>query len=728
MKVRIFTFAVAIAMLAGGMTGGLAVTGVYAYAGVTEDQVKEQEEKQSENSKETVTDQNVQVQDVQVRMVSSVDELSSAMDDADMVSIEDVIEDANGNSGDSSISIEDVIGDVDEVGDRYSLKRIVLYTDEVKDSYGAVDIIGYDKYDYYIFGFATEEDTARAYEQMKKDYGEDRCMLDEIMEADDMLSDSLENRPVYYSGAGQICNMAQYAGTLTSYTAVSWGCTYMGLDRLKASISEYSVEASVDVAVIDTGVNDTNPLFADRINKTKSGNCLDGDDPADYSDSLGHGSHVAGIIADATPGNVKLTILKCFSSSGQTSGTIIQKGIMEALDQNVDVINISFCFYGENAKEETKTAIDGFIAAAKKQNTVMCVAAGNSGRNSSPMDVEGNSYPADREDVITVSALQKKDGTAAGDVSRVDSSTVEFASGYSYYGEKVDFSAPGSGVRSAWRNGGYYTNTGTSMAAPHITAAAAYVKLVEPSLTNDEVRSRLIEYSVDLGDPGKDILYGYGCPYMADYFKEHAKVKDTAEPVKPTEPEKPVKPTEQKLGKSGISGVKNVKSGISISWSAADGATGYRVYRKTSATEYVCIKTLDKQVCRYVDTKAAAGVRYKYIVKPVCVKKIGQASNGVYIYRLPDCQMTSVQALSGSKLDVRWKKSSVSSGYQIQYSRNKSFKGYKIATIVGNAKLSRTVKPAKTGQVYYVRMRTYKRIGENVYYGGWSAYRTVRTK
>ena len=144
----------------------------------------------------------------------------------------------------------------------------------------------------------------------------------------------------------------------------------------------------------------------------------------------------------------------------------------------------------------------------------MCVAAGNAGRNGSPMDVEGNSYPADREDVITVSALQKLtagDTDGAGDTTvKVDNTTVKFASGYSYYGDKVDFSAPGSAVRSAWKDGGYRSNTGTSMASPHIAAAAAYVKMAEPELTNYELKARLIEYSVDLGDAGKDIYCGYG--------------------------------------------------------------------------------------------------------------------------------------------------------------------------------------------------------------------------
>lgn len=718
---------------------------------------------------------------IPVKMVDSVDELDEAMDEAGMVKPEDL-----GKSGYTAeiggeLAGYDIGGDT-KAQSEYSLRRIVLFADEVSDDYGASDIICYDKYDYYIFGFDTEQDTEQAYRQMVADYGSDKCMLDEIMHADDILADS---------------------GTSTSpYTAVSWGTEYMGMDTLKASVSSYSVEARVDVAVIDTGVNDSNTLFEGRIDKTASRNCYDSDNIGDYSDSLGHGSHVAGIIADATPDNVRLTILKCFSDSGTTSGTVIQKGIMAAIDQDVDVINMSVCFYGDNAKEDTKVTIDGFIAEAKKRSIVMCVAAGNAGRNGSPMDVEGNSYPADREDVITVSALQKLtagDTDGAGDTTvKVDNTTVKFASGYSYYGDKVDFSAPGSAVRSAWKDGGYRSNTGTSMASPHIAAAAAYVKMAEPELTNYELKARLIEYSVDLGDAGKDIYCGYGCPYMADYFRN---VYNDGSDITP--------------GKCTVTRADNTYSGIKVSWDQAENADGYMVYRKEVGVGYHCIAVVNGETFTYEDTDVQPGTYYRYAVKACRGEKLGScagtfltirlatpnvaaknvkggikvawsktagaqgyriyrkkkgtsswsvyksvkagtcsmmdtgaSSNATYIYtvkayhsyvwssyssggasayRVPDATFVSVRPDAKRSVYVKWKKLSGITGYQLQRSYDASFGEYRAVNLSGSA-MDRTMKHLTPGKTCYVRIRCYKKSGGKVYYGVWSTVKKIKVR
>lgn len=422
-----------------------------------------------------------------IENVDSVDELAEAMTGADMVTIEEAEQDyANDRDGDDST---------------YQLKRIILFADHADDTYGATDIICYDKYDYYVFGFDTEQNAADAYEKMREDYGDDCCMPDEVMYACDMLADSN-----------------------ATYTSVGWGTEYMGMDELKVQTEDYDMDLQVDVAVIDTGINPGNELFKGRIDTKSSKGMYDTENVDDYIDTLGHGSHVAGIIADATPDNVKLTILKCFTDSGTTSCSIIYQGIMEALDLNVDIINMSFCFYGANAGVDTRAAIDKLIDTATSKNIAVCVAAGN--LSGGGLDVQDNSYPADREDVITVSALKKISGVQPEDAV-IDKSTVEFDSSYSYYGEKIDFAAPGTSVLSAGAGSTNITKSGTSMATPYITAAAAYVKMAEPELTNEELVARLASFSVDLGETGRDILYGYGCPYMADYFRTiFAKIED----------------------------------------------------------------------------------------------------------------------------------------------------------------------------------------------------------
>ena len=187
--------------------------------------------------------------------VDSIDELTFAMEEADMVDMETV-----GTENHDGTQAEP-----------YSLRRITLFADDVTQSYGASSVVCYDKYDYYVFGFDTESATEAAYYQMVDDYGADRCTLDQMMYADDLLSD--------YSDED-------------TYDAVGWGTTYMGMDKLKSTVSKYNVEPEVDVAVLDTGINQANALFTGRINADDSGNCYDSENSGDYSDSLGHGSHV----------------------------------------------------------------------------------------------------------------------------------------------------------------------------------------------------------------------------------------------------------------------------------------------------------------------------------------------------------------------------------------------------------------------------------------------------
>ena len=622
--------------------------------------------------------------------VDSVDELEAAVAESDMAQADRVVELQTGED-------EAVSGNAEE--NPYQLRRILLFADDVTDSYGAEEVICYDKYDYYMFGFATEADTEKAYRQMVSVYGSDKCMLDEIVYADDVL-------------AGE----SEASSEQTAYQAVSWGNQYMGMDDLKSDITDYSIDAVVDVAVIDTGVNSSNPLFDGRIDVENSRNCYDADSPDDYSDTIGHGSHVAGIIADATPDNVKLTIIKCFASTGSTKKSVVQKSIMAAIDQGVDVINFSVCFYGTNASESTRAAIDPLIQDAREKNIVMCVAAGN--QTGGGMDVAGNSYPADNPDVITVSALRRKSSTA--DADRISNDAVEFDSSYSYYGDSVDFAAPGTGITSAWKNGGTYTMTGTSMATPHITAAAAYVKMAEPGITAAETKRRLEAYSVDLGDAGKDRYYGYGCPYMASYLsditsepdepkepEDSNKADDTGKndktntddgdsqkkpdgsdntekpdntenpdnTEKPDDTEKPdntkkpgtpgtEKPEEVALTACAVTSVSNVSNGMKISWGTVKSAAGYNIYRKTATEGYRCIKTVSGgSRTTYTDTTAAPGVRYRYAVRAVRGEKKSGIAATVASVRLTQPKYTVKNAYLGIK--ITWNRTAGATGYKI---------------------------------------------------------------
>ncbi|MBO5884393.1 MAG: leucine-rich repeat protein, partial [Clostridia bacterium] len=133
--------------------------------------------------------------------------------------------------------------------------------------------------------------------------------------------------------------------------------------------------------------------------------------------------------------------------------------------------------------------------------------------SSAEMEIEGLN-------AVVVSALKK-----------VEKEYV-FDDGYSNYGKIIDIAAPGTYIKSAWINSTngagakkYNTIDGTSMASPQVAGAVALLYLnprLRTGTTAAEIEEMLYEYSLDIGDPGKDIYYGHGLVNLR-YFE----VKET---------------------------------------------------------------------------------------------------------------------------------------------------------------------------------------------------------
>lgn len=254
---------------------------------------------------------------------------------------------------------------------------------------------------------------------------------------------------------------------------------------------------NVDVAVLDTGIH---LAHADLKANTSNGKtCIRGTKNA--NDDNGHGSHVAGTIGaiDNTDGVVgvapkaKLWAVKVLNRYGSGSWASVICGVDYVTGRNqgsisggpIEVANMSLG--GEGGEGScTDGGLREAICRSVATGTTYVVAAGNSSEDAS------NYTPATYPEVITVSALADFNGEGGGGAdptcrSDVDDTLADFSN----YGDDVDIAAPGVCVRSTYKNGGYATASGTSMASPHVAGAAALYKKSNPGATPEAVKSAL---------------------------------------------------------------------------------------------------------------------------------------------------------------------------------------------------------------------------------------------
>ncbi|PKM69673.1 MAG: peptidase S8/S53 subtilisin kexin sedolisin [Firmicutes bacterium HGW-Firmicutes-19] len=245
--------------------------------------------------------------------------------------------------------------------------------------------------------------------------------------------------------------------------------------------------AGVKVGIIDTGI----ALHEDLI---IAGGANFVDTANSYYDDNGHGTHVAGTIAALDNGlgvigvapDVSLYAIKVLNSSGSGYLSDIIEGIDFAINEQLDIINMSL------GTSTDSPALHTAVDAAYNAGILVVASAGNSGKRITSMDNVG--YPAKYESAIAVAATDINNDRAT----------------FSSTGPAVEVAAPGVSVRSTYLNNGYASMSGTSMAAPHVSGHLALLIQAFPDKTHTEIRGLLQFYVLDLGTAGRDWAYGYG--------------------------------------------------------------------------------------------------------------------------------------------------------------------------------------------------------------------------
>ncbi len=287
-------------------------------------------------------------------------------------------------------------------------------------------------------------------------------------------------------------NRPTRASAVDPYRWIQWN-----MDMMKVETAwGYSTGAGTTVAVIDTGVSWSG---SDRpVNMVAGWDYVDND--SDPTDENGHGTHVAGTIAQASDNGIgvvgmapdtTILVYRVLDQNGNGSVYWSAKAITAAADAGADVINLSLgSAYGSNTEAQA-------VSYASSLGVVIVAATGNAGANT--VD-----YPAAYSEAIAVGAVGGDKGVAS----------------YSNGGSHIDVVAPGGESGSDFNGDGYGDGIlqetitgyeffdGTSMATPHVAGLSAL--LISAGADPADVPNLIRNTAEDVGSNGWDMWTGYG--------------------------------------------------------------------------------------------------------------------------------------------------------------------------------------------------------------------------
>jgi len=259
--------------------------------------------------------------------------------------------------------------------------------------------------------------------------------------------------------------------------------TPWGVSRVRAPQSwSYSAGAGAKLLILDSGVDSSHRDLTVQV----AWRCISGP----VADQRGHGTFVAGV-AGARDNTVDVIGVghgvDLWSANIEVAGAPDPAEAACSVDvarvNGVDVVNMS---WGTLPFTALTDAING---GYNYDDMIFVAAVGN---NSGPV-----SYPATLSSVVAVTATDQSDGIA----------------NFANYGSTVELAAPGVDILStSMAPGGGQTATlsGTSFAAPHVSAAAALLRSEFPTWSNSAIRARLQTTATDLGPVGVDQTFGFG--------------------------------------------------------------------------------------------------------------------------------------------------------------------------------------------------------------------------
>ena len=322
----------------------------------------------------------------------------------------------------------------------HDTNRLIVKSSKSVDPLNSINSVsGYN--DLHILQFANDEDCDAAFEHYSAlsyvEYVQEDCVLTESVVN--------ESEAVFEEAAMSISS--QYQSDFFGYTDA------------KANMGS----SEVVVAVVDSGVANDHEFLAGRVIPTG----FDSINNESCYDDRGHGTHVAGIIVANTKSNVKVKPYKVLSSSGEGTDMQVYLGIQAAVEDGVDVINLSLTRVGESE------VIHEAVINAYNAGITVVAAAGNNNENVGEKFYSPASFP----EVICAVSI----------------STTRYKADTSNWGSSKDLSAPGVDILSSYLNNTYKIMSGTSMAAPFISCCVAYLLSTGTYYSPDDAYTKLYD-------------------------------------------------------------------------------------------------------------------------------------------------------------------------------------------------------------------------------------------
>ena len=254
------------------------------------------------------------------------------------------------------------------------------------------------------------------------------------------------------------------------------GTTRVGLDNYQKIINDNGNPAEITVSTIGYGVNYENEFLKNRLSDKSYNFVLNNND---ISETIEQGSRIAEVIVDSTTPNVKIMPLVTVTEEGYSTISSILKALKYSIE-NSDVI----CYETISSKHET---IDMLLELAFYENKPVCTVSSNIQEN----------YPANHGMTITVSSLDRENNISE----------------YSSKGDYIDFSLPSTDIEEIFnRNSTVSRWSGAQYSNAEIASIISLVKTYSKDATILDIYNFLRDYSIDLGEHGKDGQFGYGMP------------------------------------------------------------------------------------------------------------------------------------------------------------------------------------------------------------------------